>query len=131
MRALVPHEPRLGRKLSAPLARLIDTTGAKSLQYECLLTVASVMHEDTELLALAARKLSEFVAADDANLKFLGLVALAELQAADAALVDDGCREAVLRSTPRRRRRQRALAGAHAVGRDGDARQSHRGASRS
>ena len=97
MRALVPHEPRLGRKLSAPLARLIDTTGAKSLQYECLLTVASVMHEDAELLALAARKLSEFVAADDANLKFLGLVALAALQAADAALVDDGCREAVLR----------------------------------
>ena len=33
------------------------STDAKSLQYECLLTVASVMHEDTELLLSKANPL--------------------------------------------------------------------------
>ena len=34
MRQLVPHEPRLAKKLVEPLLHLIQTTQAKSLQYE-------------------------------------------------------------------------------------------------
>ena len=33
MRQLVPHEPRLAKKLVEPLLHLIQTTQAKSLQY--------------------------------------------------------------------------------------------------
>nr|ALD47939.1 adaptor protein complex 3 subunit delta [Gephyrocapsa oceanica] len=41
MRQLVPHEPQLGKKLIVPLSRIIETSGAKSLQFECLYTIAS------------------------------------------------------------------------------------------
>lgn len=37
--ALVPEEPRLGKKLIDPLTHLINTTPAKSLLYECIVTV--------------------------------------------------------------------------------------------
>jgi AP-3 complex subunit delta-1 len=39
LRQLVPHEPRLAKKLVQPLTHLIDSTPAKSLQFECLYTV--------------------------------------------------------------------------------------------
>lgn len=130
LRQLVPHEPRLARKLVQPLTHLIDNTPAKSLQYECLYTVRCVAaasqeahapplspvrsrprprahtrprvqvattmaSSQPELASLAASKLKEFVEAPDPNLKSLGLVALAALQATDKALVEP-CREAVL-----------------------------------
>ncbi|KAL1514843.1 hypothetical protein AB1Y20_003928 [Prymnesium parvum] len=97
MRQLVPHEPRLGRKLVEPLTHLIETSPAKSLQFECLYTIACTMataHPDTA--RLAAAKLKEFVEHDDQNLKYLGLLALARLQAADKSLIDE-CSDAVLR----------------------------------
>lgn len=37
--ALVPEEPRLGKKLIDPLTHIINTTPAKSLLYECIITV--------------------------------------------------------------------------------------------
>ena len=96
LRQLVPHEPRLAKKLVQPLTHLIETTPAKSLQFECLHTVASTMAStQPELAALSARKLREFVEAPDPNLKSLGLLALSELQAADKALLEP-CRDAVL-----------------------------------
>ena len=95
MRQLVPHEPRLGKKLVEPLLHLIQTTQARSLQYECLATVAATMTSHPELVALAVTKLREFVEHEDPNLKYLGLVALHVLQAADRRLVE-GCREIVL-----------------------------------
>ena len=96
LRQLVPHEPRLAKKLVQPLTHLIETTPAKSLQFECLHTVASTMAStQPELAALSARKLREFVEAPDPNLKSLGLLALSELQAADKVLLEP-CRDAVL-----------------------------------
>ena len=53
LRQLVPHEPRLAKKLVAPLTRIIETTPAKSLQFEALHTVACVMaRADAGLAAL-------------------------------------------------------------------------------
>ena len=73
MRQLVPHEPRLAKKLVEPLLHLIQTKKAisqhspthhdlltcpplritypqaKSLQYECLATVAATMSSQPEL----------------------------------------------------------------------------------
>ena len=96
LRQLVPHEPRLARKLVQPLSHLIETTPAKSLQFECLYTVASTMAaSQPELAAVAATHLRSFVEASDPNLKSLGLLALAELQAADKALLEP-CRDAIL-----------------------------------
>ena len=37
--SLVSEEPRLARKLLEPLSTIIQNTGAKSLQYECIYTV--------------------------------------------------------------------------------------------
>ena len=36
-----PLEPRLGKKLVEPITNLINTTPAKSVQYECVYAVAS------------------------------------------------------------------------------------------
>ena len=44
LRQLVPHEPRLAKKLVSPLTHLIETTPAKSLQFECLCTQARAQH---------------------------------------------------------------------------------------
>ena len=97
LRQLVPHEPRLAKKLVQPLTHLIETTPAKSLQFECLYTVATTMaSSQPELASLAASKLREFVEAPDPNLKSLGLLALAALQATDKALIEP-CRDAVLK----------------------------------
>lgn len=74
-----PLEPRLGKKLVDPLTNLILTTGAKSVQYECLLAVASGMTKVSTLTALAAEKLRLFVEDRDQNLKFLGLEAMAKM----------------------------------------------------
>lgn len=87
LRQLVPHEPRLSRKLVEPLKHLINTTPAKSLQFECLYTVASAMAaSQPELASLAAEKLRGFVESVDPNLKSLGLLALAALQARERPL---------------------------------------------
>ena len=97
LRQLVPHEPRLARKLVQPLTHLIETTPAKSLQFECLYTVACTMATShPELTALVVTKLDGFVSSNDANLKNLGLAALAKLQQADRQLIEP-CRDAVLR----------------------------------
>ncbi|EPY39083.1 AP-3 complex subunit delta-1, partial [Angomonas deanei] len=56
----VPLEPRLGKKLAEPLANLIETTSAKSVQYECLLSVANGMTKVNSLTKLAGEKLMGF-----------------------------------------------------------------------
>ena len=97
LRQLVPHEPRLAKKLVQPLTHLIETTPAKSLQFECLYTVATTMaSSQPELARLASSRLRDFVESPDPNLKSLGLLALAALQTSDKTLVEP-CRDAVLR----------------------------------
>ena len=41
--SLVSEEPRLARKLLDPLATIIQNTGAKSLQYECIHTITEAL----------------------------------------------------------------------------------------
>jgi AP-3 complex subunit delta-1 len=90
MTALVPHEPRLARKLLEPLAEIIRTTPAKSLLFECVSTVTKALQYSADdggnqppavpkLVELCAAKLREFVQDNDQNLKYLGLVGFVDL----------------------------------------------------
>ena len=74
--ALAPEESRLPKKLSEPLSTCINKTPAKSLLYECLLTVAGNSKPDSPIMALAVDKLKQFVMDTDQNLKYLGLKGL-------------------------------------------------------
>jgi len=88
--SLVSEEPRLARKLLEPLVKIIQSTGAKSLQYECIFTITQALlyHRKTDgseskHAPLAVRVCSEhlrgFVEDSDPNLRYMGLVGLAEL----------------------------------------------------
>jgi hypothetical protein len=90
MSALLPEEPRLARKLLEPLARIVETTQAKSLLYECIHTVTLALayapREDglqpkaaARIVQLCSHKLREFVLDPDQNLKYLGLVGFVNL----------------------------------------------------
>ncbi|ORC86414.1 AP-3 complex subunit delta [Trypanosoma theileri] len=72
-------EPRLGKKLVEPITNLIETTGAKSVQYECILAVANGMSKVPSLTKLAAEKMRLFVEDTDQNLKYLGLDAMSRM----------------------------------------------------
>ncbi|KAH9584269.1 Clathrin/coatomer adaptor [Trypanosoma melophagium] len=72
-------EPRLGKKLVEPITNLIETTGAKSVQYECVLAVANGMSKVPSLTRLAAEKMRLFVEDSDQNLKYLGLYAMSRM----------------------------------------------------
>ncbi len=77
--ALVPEEPRLAKKLVEPLTHLISTTPAKSLLYECIMTVVAGEVLPKHLLELCIEKLSSFIEDSDQNLKYLGLLGLHKL----------------------------------------------------
>lgn len=66
---LCPHEPRLAKKLVDPFTNIINTTGAKSLLYECLFTITKGMHDQKGILRLAVEKLKTFVTDSDQNCK--------------------------------------------------------------
>ena len=88
--SLVPEEPRLARKLLEPLARVIESTPAKSLLYEAIQTVTKCLPYTAKkdgkqpkmvpaVVRLCTERLREFIEDEDQNLKYLGLVGLAEL----------------------------------------------------
>ncbi|ORX94199.1 Adaptor protein complex AP-3 delta subunit [Basidiobolus meristosporus CBS 931.73] len=90
--ALTPLEPRLAKKLVAPIKSLIQTTPAMSLLYECIQTVISggmltlnsesgeaSSASDVALAALCASKLKKFLEDPDQNLKYVGLLAMGKL----------------------------------------------------
>ena len=88
--SLVSEEPRLARKLLEPLATIIQNTGAKSLQYECIYTVTEALpyskREDgsdarnaAQVIKLCSDYLRGFIEDPDQNLKYLGLVGLVKL----------------------------------------------------
>jgi len=88
--SLVSEEPRLARKLLEPLVTIIQNTGAKSLQYECIYTCCIALlytkREDGSdaknvpaTVKICSEHLRSFIEHDDQNLKYLGLVGLAEL----------------------------------------------------
>jgi AP-3 complex subunit delta len=88
--SLVSAEPRLARKLLEPLANIIQNTGAKSLQYECIYTVTEALpyskrDDGTDaknapaVIKLCSDYLRGFIEDSDQNLKYLGLVGLVKL----------------------------------------------------
>lgn len=88
--SLVPEEPRLARKLLEPLAKIVQSTQAKSLLYEAVYTITlclpyCVKADGTmpasvpSIVALCAETLKSFVQEDDQNLKYLGLVGFGSL----------------------------------------------------
>lgn len=96
--ALVSEEPRLARKLLEPLATIIQNTGAKSLQYECIYTVTEALpyskREDgtdaknaPAVIKLCSDYLRGFIEDADQNLKYLGLVGLVKLMKSNARSV--------------------------------------------
>ncbi|KAJ3316334.1 AP-3 complex subunit delta, partial [Gonapodya sp. JEL0774] len=87
---LTPEEPRLARKLVAPLTNLINQTRAMSLLYECIHTVltggflspevaGTIGTEVNQLATACVTKLRAFVEDQDPNLKYLGLYLLLKL----------------------------------------------------
>ncbi|KAJ1861396.1 AP-3 complex subunit delta [Coemansia sp. RSA 989] len=89
---LTPIEPRLAKKLHGPLSHLVSTTAAMSLLYECINTAVVGGIIDVQLPAvdsvgremdfaeLCARKLQLFYESRDHNLRYVGLVTLAQFQ---------------------------------------------------
>jgi AP-3 complex subunit delta-1 len=105
--SLVSEEPRLARKLLEPLATILQNTGAKSLQYECIATITEALpHTRREdgtdskaapvVVKLCADYLRGFVVDNDQNLKYLGLVGLVNLMKSHPRSVVEH-RELVLR----------------------------------
>jgi AP-3 complex subunit delta-1 len=98
--SLVSEEPRLARKLLDPLITIIKSTGAKSLQYECISTITEALpysrREDgseaknaTEVIAICSDYLRGFIEDSDQNLKYLGLVGLCNLMRSSPRSVVD------------------------------------------
>ncbi|KAJ1907562.1 AP-3 complex subunit delta, partial [Tieghemiomyces parasiticus] len=104
--SLTPLEPRLARKLVAPLTALVQKTPAMSVLYECIHTaiVGGIIDVPTpaalrapnepddpdappQLAVLCAAKLRLFLKDNDHNLKYIGLLAMTELQARYPELV--------------------------------------------
>eukprot|EP00123_Amoebidium_parasiticum_P017258 comp23772_c0_seq1/m.41199 comp23772_c0_seq1/g.41199 ORF comp23772_c0_seq1/g.41199 comp23772_c0_seq1/m.41199 type:complete len:1254 (-) comp23772_c0_seq1:650-4411(-) len=77
--ALLPHEPRLAKKLLEPLTNIINTTPAMSLLYETISTVIEGMPGHAPSVQLCVSKLRLFIEDSDQNLKYLGLVQLAKI----------------------------------------------------
>jgi AP-3 complex subunit delta-1 len=90
-----PLEPRLGKKLVEPLTNLITTSGAKSVQYECIYAVANGMSKVSALTKLACEKMKYFVEDPDQNLKYLGLDAMTRVMIENPKMLSDQ-REVIL-----------------------------------
>jgi len=87
--ALAPEEPRLAKKLVEPMTKIINTTPAKSLLYECLFTVTKGMNKHVGIVRLAVDKLKEFVQDPDQNLKYLGLLGLNNIMPIYPRIISD------------------------------------------
>ena len=77
--ALTPVEPRLANKLVEPLTTLINSTPAMSLLYECINTSVAGLSNKIAVMRLCVSKLRMFVEDADANIRYLGLVALGRI----------------------------------------------------
>ncbi|KDQ15558.1 hypothetical protein BOTBODRAFT_281134 [Botryobasidium botryosum FD-172 SS1] len=81
--ALAPFEPRLVKKLQAPITDLISTTPAVSLLYECVRTCiigGMLQGSSGDVLAkTCVEKLATFLEDSDQNLKYIALLALVKI----------------------------------------------------
>lgn len=67
MGRLVPLEPRLVKKLTQPLSDLIETSPAKSLQYECINTLLAGEIANKSTVSLILGKLEGYITSNDQN----------------------------------------------------------------
>ncbi|KIM26948.1 hypothetical protein M408DRAFT_330313 [Serendipita vermifera MAFF 305830] len=81
--AISPYEPRLVKKLQAPITELIQTTPAISLLYECVHTciIGDMLDgfDGLPLARLCVNKLSTFLGDTDQNLKYIALMAMVKI----------------------------------------------------
>ncbi|EAW11779.1 putative AP-3 complex subunit delta [Aspergillus clavatus NRRL 1] len=92
---LTPLEPRLIRKLNRPLMKIIQTTTAMSLLYECINGIiqggildGDETSERDEIARLCVGKLRGMIVADsDPNLKYVGLLAFNRIVSSHPGLV--------------------------------------------
>jgi AP-3 complex subunit delta-1 len=81
--SLCPLEPRLVKKLLPQLKKMIETSRAISVVYECVYCIITGgmigVTEDEEIIQLCVAKLQAFLEQRDQNLKYLGLHALGKL----------------------------------------------------
>ncbi|CAG0918502.1 unnamed protein product [Notodromas monacha] len=84
--ALTPLEPRLGKKLIEPLTKIIHSTTAMSLLYECintviavLISISSELPNNNASVQLCVQKLRILIEDSDQNLKYLGLLAMGKI----------------------------------------------------
>ncbi|XP_008662607.1 AP-3 complex subunit delta [Zea mays] len=95
---LAPLESRLAARIVDPVCQLLTRSAAMSLTFECIRTVLTALPAHDAAVRLAIGKAMEFIAAaDDSNLRYLGLLALGMLGPAYASTVND-CREAIAKS---------------------------------
>lgn len=77
---LLPHEPRLVKKLTGPFEKLLSKTKAASVKYECYRTIASTdLATVPSLAGFAVDGMKEFLYSNDQNLRFMGLEAISLL----------------------------------------------------
>lgn len=76
---LAPYEPRLAPKLASNIEQLLTTTKAKSVEYEATRLVLCCFDSQHPLIELTIERLKGFIDNSDNNLKYLGLVLLAEI----------------------------------------------------
>jgi len=76
---LCPLEPRLLAKLVEPMTTILDTTKAKSVEFEAIRFVVEIMPTKTSLFSNALQKLRGFMNSGDRNLRYLAFVLLAEV----------------------------------------------------
>ncbi|TRM61606.1 adaptin N terminal region-domain-containing protein [Schizophyllum amplum] len=80
---LMPHEPRLVKKLQPQIVDLISTTPAISLLYECVHTciIGGMLrgHAGDNLARTCVTKLAAFIQDPDHNLKYIALLAMVKI----------------------------------------------------
>ncbi|TKW14666.1 hypothetical protein SEVIR_5G181800v4 [Setaria viridis] len=95
---LAPLESRLAARIVDPVCQLLTRSAAMSLTFECIRTVLTALPAHDAAVRLAIGKAKEFLAAaDDPNLRYLGLLALGMLGPAYATAVND-CRDVIAQS---------------------------------
>jgi AP-3 complex subunit delta-1 len=95
---LAPLESRLAARIVDPVCQLLTRSAAMSLTFECVRTVLTALPAHDAAVRLAIGRVKEFLAAaDDPNLRYLGLVALGMLGPGYATTVND-CRDVIMRS---------------------------------
>ncbi|OEL34982.1 AP-3 complex subunit delta [Dichanthelium oligosanthes] len=95
---LAPLESRLAGRIVDPICQLLTHSSAMSLTFECIRTVLTALPAHDGAVRLAIGKAKELLAAaDDPNLRYLGLLALGMLGPAYAMTVND-CRDVIAQS---------------------------------